>query len=131
MNFDPKELNTNQFLGKTKYMPRPTGPKDGRFGTTGRADLAKDQAKWDQAQAWAAENDKIRTDRLAAIETERAARAAEWRAEATEAVLAELRDRYLRSDPAASEEDFVADLPEIQRRRRIDAAVSDPQTRGR
>lgn len=128
---DPKTINGNPYLGATKRTPRPTGPADGKFGPTGKADLAKDQAAWDAAKNWADENQRVRSERIAGIDAERAARAAEWRSEAADAVLSELRDRYLRSDPLATAEDFEADKAELLRQRRIAAALAQPTTRGR
>lgn len=111
---DAKELNANPFLGRTQHLPRPVGPADGKFGVTGRADLLRDQQRWDQAKAWGEDNDRLRAERLAAIETARQAeRDARWR-EAAEVVLEALRSKYLASDPSADEASFQADLPEIR-----------------
>jgi len=43
-----------------------------------------------------------------------------------QAFVAEFRRGYLASDPMATEESFVADLPEIRRQARIAAAVNGP-----
>ena len=72
------------------------------------------------------ENAKLRAARLQAIDDRKAAERAERLAADDQAFVADLRRGYLASDPMATEESFVADLPEIRRQARIAAAVNGP-----
>jgi len=70
------------------------------------------------------ENARIRAARLQGIEDRKAAAQAERLAADDQAFVAELRRGYLASDPMATEQSFLADLPEIRRQARIASAVT-------
>jgi len=72
------------------------------------------------------ENAKLRAARLQAIDDRKAAERAERLAAEDATFVATLRRGYLAADPMATEESFVADLPEIRRSARIFAAVNGP-----
>ena len=92
----PTLTPNNIFLGKTGTEPRPTAqswPWD---------NLHQRQAMWDEALRWGRENDRLRAERLAALdakkraEVDRAAAADDVRALARQAeIAADLRRRFL------------------------------------
>lgn len=128
---DPKELNTNQFLGKTKNLPRPVGPADGLFGLSGRERLAQDQRDWDQAKLWGEDNDRVRSERIAALDAKREAERDARRQESDGRFVDHLRLGYFGADPMATEAEFLADLPRIRRDLRVRAATADPAVAAR
>ncbi len=123
---DLKEINSNRYIGTTARTPRPVPPADGKFGSTGRESLANDQKAWDSAKTWDDQNAEIKARRFAAIDAKREADRDARRQETAAVVLDELRQRYLRSDPTATAEDFEADKAELLRQRRIAAALEEP-----
>ncbi len=75
-------------------------------------------------------NRKIRDARLQALDDKKAAERAERLATEDASFIDTLRRRYLAADPTATEESFIADLPEIRRQARIAAAVTGPSPDG-
>ena len=94
----------NMYLGQTDTEPRPTAltwPWD---------HLAERQRLWDEALRWRRENDRLRTERLAALEAkkraevDRAAAADDARAHARQAdIAADLRTRFLGAGGTAAQ----------------------------
>jgi ABC-type nitrate/sulfonate/bicarbonate transport system substrate-binding protein len=124
---DPGLVAGNRYLGKTRGgpggMPRPTAA-DRKYAYRDGAELLRqDQQAWDHAEAWAAENDRLRDERLAKVEADRAAKQGEVAARQDDAFVSALRRTYLAADPLATEADFQRDLPEIRRLHRIAAAT--------
>jgi len=64
---DPKELNSNQFIGKTATTPRPS--PEAHKGT--HEMLVRDQQRWDAAKAWDADNQQRRADHIAGVDAKR------------------------------------------------------------
>lgn len=115
---DMKALAKSPFMGRTRpgpgHAPRPE-PTDRKYqGRNGAESLAEDRAAWDVAEAWAAENDAIRADRIAREEAQREAdRKARADAEtaARTAARADLEARLkgqFMANPAALESDWTA-----------------------
>ena len=67
-----------------------------------------------QNKARAAENERIREARLAAIDAERAAKADDARQRAEAALRAQLRDDFLGANPMATQKDFETAYPELR-----------------
>lgn len=110
----------NRFTGKTATTPRPTADTNpGRDAAL----LAKDQEQWDEADAWAKMNARLRTERLAKRDAERDAQREARRREEDVRFVDGLKARYLAADPLATEGDFARDLPEMRRQHRIAAAL--------
>ena len=129
---DPTEITKNRFLGKTATVPRPTGEERDYQWSGGREHLAKDRRQWDDAAAWAAQNDAIRAERLARLDAEKAAkqradgeRDAARRTAERDRLVGGLRARFL-AQPGATEADWArnrdAVLDEHFRRQVDDAA---------
>jgi hypothetical protein len=113
-------MASNFFVGKTASLPRPTAdsPRPAGFGGT----VEEGQKLWDQAERQRAENERLRDERIAGIEADRAAANQRRRDDQDAAFVDHLRRAYLAADPAATEADFQRDLAEIRRQHRIAAA---------
>jgi len=110
---DASRVANNRFLGKTRgpgALPRPTAadPRPVGFGGS----LEEAQRAWDDAEAWAADNDRIREERLAKLEADKAAkqrerdgREAARRTAERDQLVARLRGDFLRQ-PGATEADW-------------------------
>jgi hypothetical protein len=120
MGVTAADIKDNPFLGRTGTVPRPSRETEPHQYPE---HLARRQQWWDDAKERAAENDKIRADRLKTLDDERAARQAEADKAEEDRFVDGLRQKYLAADPAATEADFQKGLPEIRRQQRIRAAV--------
>ena len=114
---EARDLAVNPFLLATATTPRPTAAT---HPGTDRDGLAKLQAQWDAAKAWEDENARLRAEHRRRQDED----AAEQRCVADGLFVDQQRRPYLEADPAATEEQFRADLPEIRRRHRIAAALA-------
>ncbi len=104
MTSAPTLTPNNIFLGKTDTEPRPTA------ATWPWDNLAERQRLWDEALRWRRENDRLRAERLAALdakkraERERDAAADDARALAKQAeIAAGLRARFLAAGGTAAQ----------------------------
>lgn len=107
------EIAGNRFLGQTTRVPRPSRDQVAYASDRdGGERLRRDQRAWDAAEAWAAENDRLRTERLAKLDADRTAarqRAADADAERRAGARAELETRLkarFMANPAATESDW-------------------------
>jgi hypothetical protein len=108
------------YLGKTTTTPRPYAD-DPKVRYTGPDDLKRHQAQWDAADDWRKENERLRADRIARVEHEKAAKQQERdeadaakRAAARQQLETRLKAQYL-ANPAATLETWEADKDTIIR----------------
>ncbi len=123
-------IDKNSYIGRTDKLPRPTGEEPTFQWSGGQDDLAKARAKYDFAKKWDDDNVGRRAARIAKVDAEREADRQARRDEDEARHVDNLRAKYLRADPGASEEDFQRDLGEIRRQSRIAAALAEPAGRG-
>jgi len=104
MTSAPTLTPNNIFLGQTDTEPRPTAQ------SWPWANLPERQRLWDEALRWRQDNDRIRAERLAALdatkraERDRAAAADDARAIAKQAeIAADLRARFLAAGGTAAQ----------------------------
>lgn len=137
---DTSLLRNNEFVGYTRegtagYQPRPTADLP-RYRSAPADALETEQARWDAAEAWAKENDRLRADRIGREEQERNTKrqereAAETarRAEARVALEADVKRAYFMS-PAATEEGWQRSKESlVDRRIEEQALAADRQAR--
>jgi hypothetical protein len=133
---DPKDINGNRFLGRTRTVPRPTGAERDYAWSGGAEALRRDQQLWDDAEAWARENDAIRADRLTRLDAAKTAkrrdddaREAAKRTAERDQLVARLRSQFLAANPGAVEADWErnrgAILDDHFRRQMDDPARAD------
>ncbi len=109
----------NPYIGKTRAIARPTNETH-RPGPR----LDQLQARWDQAEDRAAENDRLRAEHLKKVDADRKAKADAGRKSVEDQFVDGLRKKYLAADPSATEAEFQEDLPKLRRQHRIDAALA-------
>jgi len=108
---DVSTIKDNPFAGKTATEPRPSRDAS-RHRFLDDAELRRRQKQWDDAQAWARQDDEMRAAHLAKVEAEKRAevraRADEDAARRTaerDQLVARLRSDFLRQ-PGATEADW-------------------------
>lgn len=112
--------NTNSFLRRTHEVPRPTERSHGLGGR-----LPELQEAWDRAEEKRVVDEAYHARKRAERQARRDAPRVAGEHMREEAFVGGLRARYLAADPAATEADFLRDLPELRRRHRLDAALAE------
>jgi len=120
---DPNELNANQFIGRTARTPRPSSAT-----YKGSHDaMVRDQAKWDVAQKWDADNQQRRAAHIAGVDGRREQRRQADQERRIADQLAPAREAYLANGGTEagwqSQKDGI--VAEIAHRAAV-AAVTEP-----